>query len=320
MYKMNKKIEDLNNLANLIPNFIEIETSTFCNRNCSWCPNSKYQRNKYRKYISKKLFTKIIEDLKKIKYDGQISLHNYNEPLLDLYLFDHIDLITKKLPESKIIIFTNGDFLNKDVYNKLKKHGVTSLIISLHDAVNSTEKGKILIFNILKKIAKRGKLIDVSDCFGKKLKIPSTRMEIIFYIPYKKMLTSKGGIIKKLEKNNRNSFCFLPFSSSAIDYEGNMKICCEIYPENKLHKSIGIIGNLKEQSFSELWFSDQYNNLRRSFILNKVKNEICLMCPKNNYNIHNKKINIWKEFLINLMTMLIMAHFFLLKIELSFGL
>lgn len=58
MYKMN-------NLANLMPNFIEIETSTFCNRNCPWCPNSKYQRNEYKKYISKRLFTKIIEDLKK---------------------------------------------------------------------------------------------------------------------------------------------------------------------------------------------------------------------------------------------------------------
>lgn len=297
MYKMNKKLENLSNLVSLIPNFIEIETSTFCNRNCPWCPNSKYRRNKYKKYISKKLFTKIIEDLKEIEYSGQISLHNYNEPLLDPYLFDHIDLIIKKLPETKIIIFTNGDFLNEDIYNKLKKHGVASLIISLHDAVNSIEKANILIFNILKKINKKGSLIDVSDHFGKKLKISSQKMETVFYIPYKKMLTSKGRIIKKLEKNNKNSFCFLPFSSSAIDYEGNMKICCEIYPENKLHESIGIIGNLKEKSFSELWFSDQYNDLRRSFILNNVKNEICLNCLKNNINIHRKKIAEWKKFL-----------------------
>ncbi len=111
------------------------------------------------------------------------------------------------------------------------------------------------------------------------------------------MLTSKGGIIKELEKDDNNSFCFLPFFSSAIDYEGNMKICCEIYPENKLHKSTGIIGNSKERSFSELWFSDQYNDLRRDFLLNNVKNEICLNCLKNNINIHKKKLTKWKKFL-----------------------
>lgn len=297
MYKMNKKIEKLNNLVDLLPNFVEVETSTYCNRRCPWCPNSKYERGQTKKFISSKLFSKIIEDFKKIKYKGQISLHNYNEPLLDPYLFDHIDLITKKLPRTKIIIFTNGDFLDEDIYNKLKKHGVTSLIVSLHDAVNSIEKGNILIFNILKKINKKGSLIDVSDHFGKKLKIFSTRMEIIFYIPYKKMLTSKGGTIKELEKNNKNFFCFLPLSSSAIDYKGNMKICCEIYPENNLHKKIGLIGNLKEKSFNDLWFSDKYNLLRKSFLLNNIKNQICLGCLKNNENIHNIKMTKWRKFL-----------------------
>ncbi len=283
----------------LLPNFIELETATLCNRRCVWCPNSVYQRGRKQRNINFKLFNKIIMDLKEVKYGGQIALHNYNEPLLDPNLYRYIDIIRQKLAKAKIIIFTNGDFLNKDIYNKLKKHGVTSLIISLHDAINSIEKGKVLIFNILKEIDKKGELIDVSDYFGKKLKILSRGIEIIFYIPYKKMLTSKGGIIKKLEKNNKNSFCFLPFSSSAIDYEGNMKICCEIYSENKLHKSIGIIGNLKEKSFSKLWFSDQYNNLRRDFLLNRVRNKICLMCFKNDYNINNKKISMWETFLIN---------------------
>ena len=36
----------------LLPEFIELETSTFCNRRCPWCPNSIYKRGSKQKYIN----------------------------------------------------------------------------------------------------------------------------------------------------------------------------------------------------------------------------------------------------------------------------
>jgi len=290
-------LKDQQILKELMPSFIELETSTYCNRRCSWCPNSKYKRGQLKIFISFDLFIKIINDLKKISYDGQLALHGYNEPLLDPNLYTFLNIIKTELPRAKIVIFTNGDYLEKDSLKRLEENGVSSLYISLHDAIGKNDYRKLLFDNLKKLGKEQYKPEDISDVFGKKYKINSPSMEIIYYIPDQKMMTSRGGIIKNLEKSNKNLFCYLPFSSGAIDYEGNMKICCEIYPEDSLHKKIGLIGNLKEKSFSDLWLSNKYNLLRKNFLLNNIKNQICLGCLKNNENIHKIKMTRWKKFL-----------------------
>lgn len=284
-------------LKKLMPSFIELETSTYCNRKCPWCPNSKYKRGQFKNFISFDLFIKIINDLKNISYDRQLALHGYNEPLLDPNLYTFLNIIKTELPRTKIVIFTNGDYLEKGGLKKLEKNSVSSLCISLHDAIGSNDYKKLLFDNLKKLGKERGGLKDVSDIFGKKYKVDSPNMEIIYYIPNQKMMTSRGGIIKNLEKNNKNPFCYLPFSSGAIDCDGNMKICCEIYPQNNLHKRIGLIGNLKDKSFRDLWLSNKYNLLRKNFLLNNIKNPICLRCLKNNENIHKIKMARWKKFL-----------------------
>ena len=93
------------------------------------------------------------------------------------------------------------------------------------------------------------------------------------------------------------ALCGLPFSSCAIDYEGNLKICCEIYPENEVHRRAGIVGNLKEHSFLELWFSEEYNQLRRDMISGNLNNEVCIVCkskPKN-AEVDKELITLWTD-------------------------
>src|SRR4030042_666457 len=53
-------------------NDIDIETTTLCNRRCSYCPNSIFDRSikKNEKTMHTKLFKKIINDLKIIKFTG----------------------------------------------------------------------------------------------------------------------------------------------------------------------------------------------------------------------------------------------------------
>jgi len=42
--------------SKLFPVFIELETSTLCNRRCYYCPNSIYKRGLKQRYISDKLY------------------------------------------------------------------------------------------------------------------------------------------------------------------------------------------------------------------------------------------------------------------------
>ena len=281
----------------LLPEFIELETSTFCNRRCPWCPNSIYKRGSKQKHINKKLFLKIIKDLKNIDYKGSLALHNYNEPLLDRYLYDWIKIIRKELPKVKIIIFTNGDFLTKTICNKLLNSGVSTLYISVHDTIKSKDYENSL-HKFLNKLKIKKIYKDISDDLGKKYKINYNKLEIIYYIPFTHMLTSRGGIMKSLMTEISNSsFCYLPFISSAIDYQGNVKVCCEVYPSNKEHRDYGIIGNLKLSTFDELWFSKKYNSFRKKFLNNNIDNPLCKKCPKNDFGLNKNKLSIWKKYL-----------------------
>ncbi len=145
-----KNLKESQSLKNILPSFIELETSTYCNRSCSWCPNSKYKRSKLKNFIDFNLFLKIVDDLASINYDGQLALHNYNEPLLDPSLYKYLRIIKEKIQKARIIIFTNGDYLTKNVLKKLEANGVSSIYISLHGAIGN-DNYEELLFNNLKK-------------------------------------------------------------------------------------------------------------------------------------------------------------------------
>ncbi len=275
----------------LMPDFIELETSTFCNRSCTWCPNSVYtNRSKIQRLILPDLFIEIIKDLKNVAYSGEIALHNFNEPLLDPKLFKNIETIRKLLPRSKIIIFTNGDFLDKIYCEKLSEEGVSLIKVTLQDAIDSKNYKDILNGCVKKLGIDEENMKNISDRLGEKFEVTFNNMKIIYYIPHRNMLTSRGGTVPIMKKIiNNSSLCFLPFSSSAISYEGNIKICCEIYSEHKKHKQKGIVGNLHNKSFIEMWFSDYYNDFRKSLLFGK-SNDFCLYCPKNGRDIDNDKL------------------------------
>jgi len=285
--------------TSLLPMYVEIETSTYCNRSCSWCPNVRYERNDSQKLISPSLFTKIIGDLKEVGYSNRIALHNYNEPLFDPRLFEHITQIRSTLPSSELLILTNGDILNEQKCKELEASGVALLRITLYDAISSDNPRGTLTKHI-KRCNLEDCLDDISDEFGTKLRTQLGGMSIIYYIPELTRFTSRGGIVQDIgSTTNDVPLCGLPFSSCAIDYEGNLKICCEIYPESEVHRRSGIIGNLNEHPFLGLWFSDEYNQLRRDMILGNLNNEVCNVCkskPKN-AEVDKELITLWKDYL-----------------------
>jgi Radical SAM superfamily/Iron-sulfur cluster-binding domain len=286
-------------MTGLFPDFIEMETSSFCNRSCYWCPNHLYPRSKSREYIKPTLFKKIVADLKDIRYSEKIALHNYNEPLLDPHILDHIEMIREELPEAKVVILSNGDFLDRDWFQRLEEKGVHLLRVTFYDGMFSREPRKAIRTHM----RKRGLIEpseDVSDEYGIKLQTLYKSMPVMYFVPDQKMFTSRGGLIHDLQRAREKRPCFLPFLSCAIDYEGQMKICCEIYPANALHKRYGIIGNLSQKDFLSLWLSERMNGLRRNILQESVKNPICIQCHmkvRHAYKIKPDVLEEWRRYL-----------------------
>ncbi len=232
---------------------VVIETTTYCNRKCSYCPNSVFDRGQKNneKLMPVKLFKKIIDDLKDINYKGRIYPHLYGEPLLDERLKELMHYAYKKLPQAEITIHTNGDFLNIDILNKLYEAGVRSYFITLHGDV--TEGAK--------RIKKLMRYIEMSK---KRIKIFCQVMND------NTALSTRVGLVQVKNVNKDDFQCASPF---CIDYKGDVLICC--------HDYLGVsnsFGNVGKDKIMEIWQKKYFKRIRKQLAKKVFSLELCKRC------------------------------------------
>jgi len=225
---------------------VEIETITNCNRKCPHCPNAYIQREDA--MMKEFLFMKIIDELAEIKFCGRISPHFYGEPLLDSRLPDLMSYTRRKLPFAQIKIFTNGDFLSKEIFDELIKKGVDDFHITQHS--KSMPKNLKRFFNQL----------NLKDWE----KIQYQNIDEI-------QLSSREGLIplkniKKLEK------CDFPSNTLIIDYKGRVLLCCDDY------LSKYSFGDVNNEKLIDIWKKEEYTKVRRNLINGIFNLDICKNC------------------------------------------
>ena len=76
-----------------------------------------------------------------------------------------------------------------------------------------------------------------------------------------------------LSKTNK---CSYPWSTPYISAEGMVVPCCLIG-----NPSVLSLGDINKNSFTKIWNSDEYKNLRKSIQNHELK-EYCKNCYKNN--------------------------------------
>lgn len=227
---------------------VEIETTSICNRTCTYCPNSTHKRKSG--YMEENLFYKIVDELAAIKFKGRFSPHFYGEPLYDTRIVQLLAYTRKKLPNVLIKLFTNGDLLTYDSFKELIEAGVDVFRISQHDEAPSKN-----ILDIYKRLD--------SDTINR-------RIEFLKYFDNEELLMNRGGLIE-VKKNVEMLFCFFA-EGITIDYEGNMLLCCQDY------MSKNIFGNLKTEKIVDIWNKDHYKILRDQIICGIWPVDICKSC------------------------------------------
>lgn len=110
---------------------IYFELSNLCNYAFihKKCPAS-YQRTT--RILSAQLVFSVIDELAEFEYNGFVSFHRYNEPLIDPRLYEFITYTRKKLPNAHIVILTNGFYLNDVIAGELRWKGVNCLMVSAY--------------------------------------------------------------------------------------------------------------------------------------------------------------------------------------------
>lgn len=235
--------------TNDVFHIVGIQTTTICNRKCSYCPNSLYPREE--KLIDPSLFKKIIDDLAAIDYSGTVSPYFFGEPLLDKRLPEFLNYARQKLPKVRLYIHTNGDFLTKEMFEKLIKNGVNQFIVSQHE---NKPPQKFMEWYKNASLKERTKIV------FKKVNENSP-------------LANRGGLIKIKRKNKYISrICPLPKIALFIDVNGNLLLCC-----NDFFGKYSF-GNVKEKPLIEIWNEEKYKKCREEINKSNFSFEICKKC------------------------------------------
>ncbi len=254
---------------------VDFENITACNRRCSYCPNSLYERGlmENKKLMDEKIFKRIIDELARINYSGMIRPVFYGEPLLDSRFPNWIKYIREKLPKADIIVFTNGDLLTLDLYKKLAENGVNLFVVSNHNGGTMPENLEKLLVNF-KKVPYKSGYPYQGGFLHESAYSSGEKAPMIFYRNPSRIegLYNRGGLMKNINVSKAKSECSLPSSDLTVDWRGNVILCCNDY-----FSSVKF-GNVENESLVEIWNKDNFKKMRRDLKRGILNLEICKKC------------------------------------------
>ncbi|MGI6655815.1 MAG: radical SAM/SPASM domain-containing protein [Desulfobulbus sp.] len=230
-----------------------IEINTSCNRRCTYCPNSIFDRGALHneRLLDEAIYYKLIDELAEIRFRGRISPQLYGEPLLDKRLPRLMRYTRGKLPKVRIVLISNGDALGVDQFENLLAAGVNRFSLTQHGPIMSATMCEL--FAYLADRPDRQRLVSCS-------RFDETTP-----------LYNRGGLVHPPVVNTTPR-CADPANPVAIDADGNVILCCHDY-----HSTV-IFGNLGEQSLRDIWFDPRYRTLRRELRQRRYRLPICKRC------------------------------------------
>ncbi len=252
---------------------IYIETTSWCNFSCSFCPSSYLKREKVD--MDNSLFEKIILELKQMDYTGKIQLYQSNEPLTDLNLEKKVKFVKDQKMKAQIGIVSNALLLKKERLYNLIEAGIDFIIAEIYTSDSYYNKVKELFVEATNDFQETKNVQVFEDDFkfydlsgGTKIN-KRNKVTLVLYKRYKEFgdnninLTTRLGAISDdnfiKTKNYQHSMCVRPFREFQVTYTGKVLLCCEEW----LFEKDSIIGDLNKNTISEIWNGKPLMDYRR---------------------------------------------------------
>lgn len=231
---------------------VDIETSTACNRRCTYCPNVNHDNwlLVHNTFMWEDTFSKIVKDLWEEWYSWEICLQRYNEPLMDKRLPKLISIAAELCPLAIVTVYSNGDYLNVDLYKELLSSWLKKLTITQH-----WEKASKWLLEVLEYRE------DNPD-------------DIVF--KYREMdanakFYNRWWEIPLLPNQPQNFFC-KALNCITIDANWDFLLCCNDY--HSKHK----FWNVKDGNVLDIFLSDSFQWVRLEAVTWRFSREICNLC------------------------------------------
>lgn len=290
------------------PMTISIEPTTKCNLRCPECPSGLRSFSRPTGDLDIVFFKDILDQIhRELIY---LIFYFQGEP----YLNRHFPEMIKYASEKRIytISSTNGHFLNDDNARQTIESGLDRLIISIdgttQEVYQSYRRGGSLDMAIqgAKNIIKWKKMlrshkpylvvqflvVKPNEHQIKQLKILAENLGVdkvslksaqIYdfengnpLIPgnekYSRYLKNTDGTYRI--KNEMRNSCWKMWNSCVITWDGKVIPCC--FDKDAQF----IMGDLKNQSFDQIWSDQKYHNFRKHILMNRKSIEMCRNCTE----------------------------------------
>lgn len=287
---------------------MSIEPTTSCNLRCPECPSGLRQFSRPIGMLEPAFFKSSIDAL----YKDLIYLTFYfqGEPYLNPNFLDMVKYASdKKIYTSTS---TNAHYLTQEQAEKTVQSGLDRLIISidgttqevyeqyrvggqLSKVIEGTKniiaaKQKLnsqtphVVFQFLVVRPNEHQLNDVEH-LAKELGVDEVLFKTAQVYEYENgnpliPLNEKYSRYKKLSngkyviKNELLNQCWRMWSACVITWDGVVVPCC--FDKDAKHQ----LGDLKKQSFSEVWNSEKYQDFRRRILKSRKEIDICRNCSE----------------------------------------
>ncbi|MBA3673870.1 MAG: SPASM domain-containing protein, partial [Chitinophagaceae bacterium] len=291
------------------PISISFEPTTSCNLRCPECPSGLRAFTRPTGMLKKDFFRQTIDDIHKdILY---LIFYFQGEPFLNREFLDMV----KYAADKKIYTATstNAHYLTDEVAKKTVESGLDRLIISIDGTTQDSyqqyrvggnldkviegaknivkwkkelkSKTPFVFFQFLvvkhnehqiEDIKKLAKEVGVDEVRFKTAQVYDYENDPNNLIPvkekYSRYKKNKDG--NYIAKNKLSNTCWKLHHANVITWDGLVVPCC--FDKDASHR----LGNLKTQTFKEIWHNDNYKQFRKELATSRKNIDICANCSE----------------------------------------
>lgn len=262
---------------------VEVETHSYCNRRCTYCPNVIGDRIGANQHMPADIWEKLVGGLEEIDYRSNLVLNYYNEPLADRAILDRIRELRRRVPKARIMIYSNGDYLEPAFIEELADAGLDYLHISIHLKRGDTYSD-LYVINRINEISVRmgipARMTSIRSREYAIAKAAHRKIEIeIRGINFQQHGTDRGGLIEDIHtESGRTAPCFFPFAHFVVAYNGLIVPCCHVRGDRPEHAGY-VYGNLRDyESIFHAFMSSPAGAWRREMLGSQPKRPPCDTC------------------------------------------
>lgn len=282
-----KAMEDMHNFAEycIPPKSLKIEVAASCNLKCEFCFHKNCRRSGL---MTKNDFLTAIKIAKDLKIP-QVGLLFLGEPTMNPELPELIRIAKEDYQIPYVFVTTNG-VSSETMIQKLMESPLDSLKWSINQPTAKAFKEATGVngFNQLMKniklaasLTKNTKLYassavyDVNKVDKEMATFIDAQVRPYVYEHYYFKINNQGGLIQDdhftVAHCNRLPVIPCPriFNNSYITYDLKVALCCCAFTNDF------IIGDLRKESFTEIWNGERIRELRRAHLAGNVNNTIC---------------------------------------------